>query len=144
VEVRVADNLPVVVSDAARLELVLVNLVSNAIKYSDPAKPARIVEIFLSGASDDGGALCIRDNGLGIPSAAIDRIFKGFYRAHAHLDSTLGNQGSGLGLAIVAECVEAIGGRISAASVEGEGTSFDLWLPRAGTAALTDAVTDSD
>ena len=58
------------------------------------------------------------------------RVFQGFYRAHAHLDPELGNQGSGLGLAIVRECVESIGGRITAASVEGEGTTFDLWLPR--------------
>jgi signal transduction histidine kinase len=131
VEVRVAEDLPVIVADAARLELVLVNLISNAIKYSDPAKPERHVDIFLSGASDDGGTICIRDNGLGIPADAIERVFEGFYRAHAHLDTKLGTQGSGLGLAIVAECVESLGGRITAASVEGEGTTFDLWLPAA-------------
>ncbi|MEP6915780.1 MAG: HAMP domain-containing sensor histidine kinase [Acidobacteriota bacterium] len=129
VDIRVADDLPTVVADAARLELVLVNLISNAIKYSDPAKPQRHVEIFLSGATDDGRTICVRDNGLGIPADAMTRVFEGFYRAHAHLDGTLGTQGTGLGLAIVAECIEALGGRISAASVEGEGTSFDVWLP---------------
>jgi signal transduction histidine kinase len=46
------------------------------------------------------------------------------------MDAKLGIRGSGLGLAIVADCVKAIGGRISVASVEGEGTAFDLWLPR--------------
>jgi two-component system phosphate regulon sensor histidine kinase PhoR len=61
----------------------------------------------------------------------MQRVFEGFYRAHAHLDTDLGIQGSGLGLAIVAECVDSLGGRITAASVEREGTSFDLWLPAA-------------
>lgn len=129
VVIRVADDLPTVETDASRLELVLVNLVSNGIKYSDPAKSPRFVEIFLSGATDDGRSICVRDNGLGIPKDAITRIFHGFYRAHSHLDTELGIQGSGLGLAIVAECVEAIGGRIGVASVEGEGTTFDLYLP---------------
>jgi signal transduction histidine kinase len=45
------------------------------------------------------------------------------------MDAKLGIRGSGLGLAIVADCVRAIGGRISVASVQGEGTVFDLWLP---------------
>jgi signal transduction histidine kinase len=129
VEVRVADDLPVIESDAGRLELALVNLISNGIKYSDPSKLERFVEIFRSGASDDGRTICIRDNGLGIPAQALPRIFEGTYRAHPDRDTELGIQGSGIGLAIVAECVDAIGGRLNVASVEGEGTAFDLWLP---------------
>ena len=130
VEIRTADDLPVIVTDAARLELVLMNLVSNAIKYSDPAKPSRFVEVFLCGASEDGRRVCIRDNGIGMPKDNVPFIFRDFYRARPEMDATLGIRGSGLGLAIVADCVKAIGGRISVASVEGEGTAFDLWLPR--------------
>jgi signal transduction histidine kinase len=78
VELRVAEDLPVIVADAARVELVLVNLISNAIKYSDPAKAQRHVDVFLSGATDDGGTICIRDNGLGIPADALEHVFKGF------------------------------------------------------------------
>lgn len=129
VEIRTADDLPVVVTDAARLELVLMNLMSNAIKYSDPAKPERFVEVLLSGASDDGRTICIRDNGIGVPKDNVPFIFTDFYRASPEMDAKLGIRGSGLGLAIVADCVRAIGGRISVASVEGEGTVFDLWLP---------------
>lgn len=129
VEIRVADDLPAVETDVGRLELTLVNLISNGIKYSDPSKPQRFVEVFRSGASDDGRTICIRDNGLGIPSKALPRIFEGAYRAHTERDDELGIQGSGIGLAIVAECVDAIGGRLNVASVEGEGTAFDLWLP---------------
>jgi signal transduction histidine kinase len=129
VEIRTSEDLPVVVTDAARLELVLMNLMSNAIKYSDPAKPERFVEVLLSGASEDGRTICIRDNGIGVPQEDVPFIFKDFYRASPEMDAKLGIRGSGLGLAIVADCVKAIGGRISVASVQGEGTVFDLWLP---------------
>jgi signal transduction histidine kinase len=130
VEIRTAENLPVIVTDTARLELIFMNLMANAIKYSDPAKPTRFVEVLLSGASDDGRTVCIRDNGIGVPKNNVPFIFEGFYRASPEMDAKLGIRGSGLGLAIVADCVKAIGGRISVASVEGEGTAFDLWLPR--------------
>ena len=129
VTIRTAEDLPVIVTDMARVELVLMNLVSNAIKYSDPAKPERFVEVFLSGASGDGRTVCIRDNGVGVPADDVKHIFENFFRASPEKDAQLGIKGAGLGLAIVAECVEAIGGRISVASVEGEGTAFDLWLP---------------
>lgn len=129
VTIRTAEDLPVIETDEARIELVLMNLVSNAIKYSDAAKPQRYVEIFVSGATDDGRTICIRDNGIGIPAADLPSIFQNFFRASPEKDAQLGIKGSGLGLAIVAECVEAIGGRIAVASVEGQGTAFDLWLP---------------
>jgi signal transduction histidine kinase len=129
VTIRTAENLPVLVTDMARVELVLMNLVSNAIKYSDPAKPERFVEVFLSGATDDGRTICVRDNGIGVPADDVAHIFENFFRASPEKDAQLGIKGAGLGLAIVAECVEALGGRISVASVEGEGTAFDLWLP---------------
>ena len=133
VVIRTAEDLPVIVTDVARVELVLMNLISNAIKYSDPGKADRFVEIFLSGATDDGRTICIRDNGVGIPAGDLQHIFENFFRASPEKDAELGIKGSGLGLAIVAECVDAIGGRISVASVEGEGTAFDLWIPAAGT-----------
>jgi signal transduction histidine kinase len=129
VTIRAAGDLPVIVTDLARIELVLMNLLSNAIKYSDPAKPDRFVEIFLSGATDDGRTICVRDNGIGVPAGDVAHIFENFFRASPERDVQLGITGAGLGLAIVAECVEAIGGRITVASIEGEGTAFDLWLP---------------
>jgi signal transduction histidine kinase len=127
VEIRSAPDLPVVVTDMARLELILINLVSNGIKYSDPAKPQRFVEIFVSGASDDGRTICVRDNGIGVAAEDVPFIFEAFYRASAHAHTDV--KGSGLGLAIVAECVEAIGARLTVGTVEGVGTAFDLWLP---------------
>ena len=127
VEIRTAADLPVVVTDLARLELILINLVSNGIKYSDTNKTDRHVDIFLSGATDDGRTICVRDNGIGVKADDVPFIFQSFYRSSPDDHSEV--KGSGLGLAIVAECVEAIGGRITVGTVEGVGTAFDLWLP---------------
>jgi signal transduction histidine kinase len=129
VSIRIADDLPTLTVDPARLELVLLNLVSNAIKYSDPAKVGSFVSID-RGASDTENAavISVRDNGLGIPEADRAAIFDRFYRAHADLDSTLGVSGTGLGLAIVAECVDAMGGSIRFESTLGEGSTFFVTL----------------
>ncbi len=131
VEIVMAEPLPTLVVDPARLELVLMNLVSNAIKYSDPQKANQWVEIAARDGDADGTvAIVIRDNGLGVPEDLRGTIFDRFTRAHAHLDETLGVSGTGLGLAIVAECVDAVGGRIVCESAVGEGTTFIVTLPR--------------
>lgn len=129
VALRVDPNLPVILVDPARLELILLNLASNGIKYSDPAKPDRFVEIVLAGRSDATCTICVRDNGIGIPDEAKADVFKRFFRAHANLDDRLGVEGFGLGLAIVAECVQALGAAITYESRVGEGTAFCLELP---------------
>jgi signal transduction histidine kinase len=140
VEIRVAQDLPRLVADPARLELVLLNLVANAVKYSDAAKPQPWVEIVTARRAIDevestGGptcTICVRDNGLGIPDADQPAIFDRFFRAHAHLDQELGITGTGLGLAIVIDCVNALGGSIRCESRAGEGTSFFVTLPCEG------------
>jgi signal transduction histidine kinase len=131
VAIHVDPSLPDVVVDPARLELVLLNLVANAIKYSDPLKERCVVEITACSTAEDATCcVCVRDNGIGIPEDDREAIFARFFRAHRHLDGTLGVTGTGLGLAIVAECVEALGGFIRCESVTGEGSSFFLTLPR--------------
>jgi signal transduction histidine kinase len=137
VALRVAPDLPSLLADPARIELVLLNLVANAIKYSDVAKAEPFVEIVRARRTVDavaqaGGAtctICVRDNGLGIPEADQPAIFDRFFRAHAHLDQELGVTGTGLGLAIVIDCVDALGGSIRCESRTGEGTSFYITLP---------------
>lgn len=132
VTLRVAPGLPSLILDPARLELVLLNLVSNAIKYSDPGKIESYVEIVQesAGASDPTHCtIAVRDNGLGIPESDQDAVFERFFRAHAHLDDELGVTGSGLGLAIAADCVNALGGSIRFESTAGVGTTFYITLP---------------
>jgi signal transduction histidine kinase len=115
--------------DSARLELVILNLVSNAIKYCDPAKADRTVEIAASVGGDGGCAIAVRDNGLGIAEADQTAIFDRFFRAHAYLDDEFGVNGTGLGLAIVAECVRELGASIACDSTPGVGSTFTVTLP---------------
>jgi signal transduction histidine kinase len=140
VAIRVDPRLPVFVGDPARMELVFLNLVSNAIKYSDPLKAASFVELLcvLDGASDGKMVLCVRDNGIGIPESDQESIFERFFRAHAHRDADLGVTGSGLGLAIVADCVTAMGGSIRCESTLGEGSAFFVELRRGAAAPLSE------
>lgn len=139
VELRVSDDLPALVIDTARLELILMNLMSNAIKYSDPTKATRVVMVETAPCDDQSlTCLVVRDNGLGIPEQDLPTIFRRFVRAHADRDSELGVRGSGLGLAIAVECVEAVGGRIRVESTVGVGTSFFVSIPRKPTISGSD------
>jgi signal transduction histidine kinase len=130
VEVRLEGQLPMVTVDRARLELALVNLISNAIKYSDPAKRNRTVQIALvPSRQPDVCTISIRDNGIGIADAEMQPLFRRFYRGHAERDRELVTSGLGLGLSIVADCTEALRGSLRLESTPGEGTTFFLELP---------------
>ena len=127
IEIRISDGLPRVTVDVGRLELIFVNLLSNGIKYCDPAKPTRYVEVAGLPTDDDHHCrLIVRDNGIGIPPAALSSIFKRFTRAH---EDAYPVAGMGLGLAIVEDCAHTLGGSISVESTEGIGTAFVLTLP---------------
>lgn len=125
----IADDMPKVVIDVGRLELALVNLISNAIKYSDASKPERVVEVTAHTAGDGSCVLSVKDNGIGIPSHRIAQIFRRFTRAHSDQPEFESLAGVGLGLAIVDDCVSAMGGTITVESVEGRGTEFLVTLP---------------
>ena len=125
-----AAEVPPLLIDSARLELVLLNLVSNAIKYCDPRKPDRFIEVAASLTSAEMCAIIVRDNGLGIAEQDQTAIFDRFFRAHSHLDHALGVTGTGLGLAIVAECVRELDGSIRCESSLGSGTTFLISVPR--------------
>jgi signal transduction histidine kinase len=128
--VRVAGELPAVEVNAAAVELCLSNLLANAIKYSDPAKTERWVEIS-SEQCDDGDAGCeliikVRDNGLGVPVDSRARLFERFYRAHEQIHTNIG--GTGLGLSIVRETAITLGGKAWAEFPE-EGAVFAFSIP---------------
>jgi signal transduction histidine kinase len=117
------ESLPVR-GDPARLTQVVGNLLSNAIKYSPGGG---IVEVVAERANRTV-RVSVNDEGLGIPAEQHDRIFTKFFRGTA-VDS--GIPGSGLGLAFSRAVAEAHGGRITFASIAGEGSTFSLELPAA-------------
>ena len=131
VEIRIAPDLPAVEVSAAAFELCLSNLVANAIKYSDPAKEKRWVQIRAQIQSTADTAKSemvveVSDNGLGVPEDKRAGLFKRFFRAH---EETRGDiDGTGLGLSIIRETVAALGGRAWADFSNG-GTSFFFALP---------------
>lgn len=131
VEIGVDEALPNVEVDAAAVELCLSNLVSNAIKYCDPAKRERTVAIVgeLRFEGDRGAELVVRvrDNGIGVPLAARPRLFQRFFRAHEETVTEV--EGTGLGLSIVRETVESMGGRVWAEFPDGGETVFAFALP---------------
>jgi signal transduction histidine kinase len=115
---------PSVPADAARIEQVLNNLISNAIKYSPEGGSIRV-----SGrATPDGAEITVSDQGIGIPVEEQSRIFERFYRVDDALSRRA--QGSGLGLFIAKAIVEAHGGRIGVNSAPGRGAAISFWLPR--------------
>lgn len=129
VEIRVADDMPTLTVDVGRLELALLNLLSNGIKYADPDKPRRTVDVSARPSEDGRCRIAIRDNGIGIPADKVATIFDRFSRAHSQRDGDLKVTGLGLGLSIAADCTRALGGRIEVESEEHRGTTFVLTLP---------------
>ncbi|MDR1533214.1 MAG: cell wall metabolism sensor histidine kinase WalK [Clostridiales bacterium] len=111
-------------ADAGRINQVFTNLISNALKYSSEYSG---VEIFCA-ESPGEYRIYIRDHGIGIPREDLDRIFERFYRVDKARSRAMG--GTGLGLAIAKEITEAHGGKISASSTLGEGTTMVLKFDR--------------
>ena len=128
VDIRIADEQPELTVDVGRLELAFVNLLSNAIKYSDPDKETRYVEIAAE-EHHDGVRVYVRDNGIGIPQAALATVFDRFTRAHGEDAAMSHVDGIGLGLAIVQDCVRSMRGHIDVQSTEKQGTTFTISLP---------------
>jgi len=106
------------------LEQAVINLVDNAIKYSEPGKT-----VWLSASRDGGGLIRVRDEGCGIAAEHLPRLFERFYRVDKARSRQQG--GTGLGLAIVKHIVQAHGGTVAVESTPGVGTTFTLRLPNA-------------
>jgi signal transduction histidine kinase len=131
VEIRLPADLPTINVSAAAFELCLSNLLANAIKYSDPAKDKRWVEVRAYVTTPDDGAQAetvveVHDNGLGVPEAKRADLFKRFYRAHEESNRQI--DGTGLGLSIVRETVTSLGGKAWADFRE-DGTTFFFTMP---------------
>lgn len=123
-ECLVDDNVPTrIISDRHRLHQILVNLVGNAIKFTEQGSIS--VHIFLTG--DDSWTLKVSDTGPGIPKEAQSYIFEPFRQVDG--SATRHHAGSGLGLSIVQQLVSLLGGKITLSSEEGQGSTFIVTLP---------------
>jgi signal transduction histidine kinase len=107
-------------ADPARVAQILHNLLHNALRHTPPGG------IVVVETACEGGcvALRVRDTGEGIPAEALPRVWERFYRVADD------RGGSGLGLSIVRELTEMMGGSVGVESVEGQGSTFTVWLPR--------------
>jgi PAS domain S-box-containing protein len=120
-EISLRAERPIVgVWDRLRIEQVLTNLISNAIKYA----AGTAIDVVLRG-DGDAAVVVVRDHGPGMPEADLERIFGRFERANS---TSYG--GMGLGLYIARQIAEAHGGTVAARNVEGGGASFEVRLPR--------------
>ncbi len=112
-----------VMGDRRQLRSALQNLVDNAIKYSEPGGEIQVSAI----ADCDSVLISVADEGIGIPTTDLDRVFERFYRVDAARRRETG--GTGLGLSIVRHVALNHGGDVAASSTEGEGSTFTLRLP---------------
>ena len=126
-----------VLGDEEQLTSAVVNLITNAINYSDPGGRVA-VSSRLAQESDDGYVeISVADNGIGIRSDELDRIFERFYRVDFARSRDSG--GTGLGLSIVKHVIGAHGGTVNVWSKVGQGSTFTLRLPALDPATPSDA-----
>jgi signal transduction histidine kinase len=122
-EVAISENLPPVRADRDALITVILNLLDNAWKYSGVEKRIRLEALALEGKL----RLSVSDNGIGIHSRALRKVFDRFHQLDQSLTRDTG--GFGLGLSIVKSIVDGHGGEISVRSQPGEGSTFTVELP---------------
>jgi len=126
---RIPEDLPAVMGEARKLHQILVNLVNNAIKYSEPG-----TQITLSARGDPSAVRFeVSDQGVGIRKEHMPRLFEKFYRADD--PAVRRTSGTGLGLYIVRSLVTMLGGQVHVRSRHGKGTVFTVTVPRAETTA---------
>lgn len=121
-EVRIAEGPIVVRADAVKLQVVIENLLDNAVKFTPEGGRVTLDVV----REDDSGLVSVADTGVGIPAAEHDKVFSRFHRGR----NAAAYPGSGLGLAIVRASVERFGGSVAFESSE-SGTRFDVRLPLA-------------
>ncbi|MGZ6976075.1 MAG: ATP-binding protein [Acidimicrobiia bacterium] len=121
VQLRASDDLPTVLVDQALIEVALVNVLENALRYSNPES---MVEVELAGAPDHV-RVSIADHGPGVPARDRERVFERFVRG-AEVDDAVG---AGIGLAITREFVQAHGGRCWLEETPGGGATVVMTLP---------------
>jgi two-component system sensor histidine kinase BaeS len=118
---EIQPDLPLVEIDPVRIREVILNLLSNALRYTPPDGQI-LLRVWMKPAEADRIWLEVKDTGSGIAAADLPHVFDRFYK-------TSDSRGTGLGLAICKRLVQAHGGEITVASEPGLGTSMTFWLP---------------
>ncbi len=116
-----------VIGDAAALRRALANLLSNAIRITGSEKPEGQIKV-VGGQDVDQVWVSVEDNGPGLSTEDIERVFQRFWKGNVSEAKESGR--SGLGLAIVRQIVEGHGGQVTVRSQLGNGATFTIWLPR--------------
>ena len=123
IRVDVPNDMPLMEADRDKIKQVLLNLISNAIKYNRPNGSV----IVTGGYTDTELSLLVQDTGVGIPEESIPHLFEKFYRVREHENKATG---TGLGLSISKQIIQGHNGRIDVKSKIGVGTSFGIHIPR--------------
>jgi CheY-like chemotaxis protein len=132
---------PVVLGDVTRLRQILVNLLGNAVKFTEQGEIVATIQVEQPPENPDNLTspwqlhFAVRDTGIGIPADQITRLFTPYVQAEAATARKFG--GTGLGLSISRRLVELMGGRIWAESLAGEGSTFHFVLPLQATTEIT-------
>lgn len=123
IEEEVQDGLPSISADRSAMSSAIQNLIANSVKYSNGSKWIRV------SAVNGGGSvkIAVEDRGIGIAGDELRHVFEPFYRGKEVVDSQI--HGNGLGLNLVQKIVDAHGGRVTAESRPGEGSTFTIELP---------------
>jgi signal transduction histidine kinase len=122
-DVALSPDAPTVFADRTALQQIIVNLVSNAARHT----PAGGTVTVFTRPAPEGSWLGVRDTGIGIGPEHLPRIFERFYRVDTARSREGG--GTGLGLSIVRHLVEGHGGRVTAESEPGKGTTISAYFP---------------
>ena len=124
-QVEVAETLPTVAADADRIQQVLTNFLSNAVKFS----PAGGEVVLGAGLQGHELVVWVKDQGIGIAPEVLPKVFDRFFRVDNSTTRTIG--GTGLGLALVKEIITTHQGRVWVESALGQGSTFFFTLPLA-------------
>jgi two-component system phosphate regulon sensor histidine kinase PhoR len=130
IDIAIPPDLPVIPADADQLTQLFTNLLDNAVKYG---KRGGCIKLVASRGGEDtrfeayGVLVSVADDGVGIAREHIPRLTERFYRVDKGRSRAVG--GTGLGLAIVKHVVNRHRGRLVIDSIEGQGTTFTVWLP---------------
>jgi PAS domain S-box-containing protein len=119
----ISDKCPTIVSDRTKVKQILLNLVSNAVKFTNDGSVTVAVEC----AAEGGVHIKVADTGIGIRREHLDEIWEDFRQVDQ--SRTREHGGTGLGLSITRKLLDRLGGRVTVESEYGKGTTFTVWLP---------------